>query len=73
MPDDFGRFAGDYASHLLEDPNACVAVGASERLDELPDPSTAALEAAEAALREARSYGGNRHGQAPLPGGGDAS
>ena len=45
MPDDFGRFAGDYASHLLEDPNACVAVGASERLDELPDPSTAALEA----------------------------
>jgi len=50
-----------------------LSVGITSGIPGTGSGSTTALEAAEAALREARSYGGNRHGQAPLPGGEDAS
>jgi uncharacterized protein (DUF885 family) len=45
VADSFERFVQDYHEHLLENPNACVFLGVDRRLDELPDPSTAAVEA----------------------------
>lgn len=50
-----------------------LSVGITAGIPGTGSSSSTALGAAEAALREARSYGGNRHGQASLPGGEEAS
>jgi hypothetical protein len=47
----YDAFAADFHDLFTRDPNACVYLGVARRLDELPDPSLAGLEADAAATR----------------------
>ena len=48
----YQQLVDQYLSLITRDPNACVSLGSGQRLDELPDPSLAAIEATAQAARE---------------------